>query len=375
MRGAGTSIAGNAVGTGIVVDTTRHLNRVLSIDPEARTATVEPGTVHATLQRAADRARAALRPGPVDAHPLHDRRDDRQQRLRLAGPRLRPHRRQRRSPSTCSPPTAAGSAPRAAAPRCTTGSTPWSPTTSAPIRTEFGRFTRQVSGYCLEHLLPEHGRDLSTGSWSAARAPSGVVAGATVRLVEDAPVPGAGRARLPRHVRGRRRRPGPAAPPAGRLRGPGLPDRRRGARRHRQRARPAPRRRLAVRRGHRRPPPRRRTPPPPPWPRTPARSTYALVTDARGDGRAVADPGGRRRARRAQPGPPGALRLGGRRGAAGAARRLPARVRRAAARVRPRRRALRPLRRRLRARAHRLPARPSAAAGRASGRSSRPPPT
>ena len=29
MRGAGTSIAGNAVGTGIVVDTTRHLNRVL----------------------------------------------------------------------------------------------------------------------------------------------------------------------------------------------------------------------------------------------------------------------------------------------------------------------------------------------------------
>ena len=50
MRGAGTSIAGNAVGPGIVVDTSRHLDRVLSIDPEARTATVEPGTVHAVLQ-------------------------------------------------------------------------------------------------------------------------------------------------------------------------------------------------------------------------------------------------------------------------------------------------------------------------------------
>ena len=53
MRGAGTSIAGNAVGAGIVVDTVRHLNRIVAVDPEARTATVEPGVVHATLQRAA----------------------------------------------------------------------------------------------------------------------------------------------------------------------------------------------------------------------------------------------------------------------------------------------------------------------------------
>ena len=35
MRGAGTSIAGNAVGPGIVVDTVRHLGNVLAIDPEA----------------------------------------------------------------------------------------------------------------------------------------------------------------------------------------------------------------------------------------------------------------------------------------------------------------------------------------------------
>ena len=44
-RGAGTSIAGNAVGPGVVVDTSRHLHRVLGIDAEARTATVEPGLV------------------------------------------------------------------------------------------------------------------------------------------------------------------------------------------------------------------------------------------------------------------------------------------------------------------------------------------
>jgi FAD/FMN-containing dehydrogenase len=53
MRGAGTSIAGNAIGPGIVVDTARHLNQVLSLDPEARTARVQPGVVHAQLQRLA----------------------------------------------------------------------------------------------------------------------------------------------------------------------------------------------------------------------------------------------------------------------------------------------------------------------------------
>ncbi|MFD7205744.1 FAD-binding oxidoreductase [Streptomyces sp. NPDC059893] len=44
-RGAGTSIAGNAVGTGVVMDLRRHLNAIRSLDAEMRTATVEPGTV------------------------------------------------------------------------------------------------------------------------------------------------------------------------------------------------------------------------------------------------------------------------------------------------------------------------------------------
>jgi len=49
-RGAGTSMAGNAVGPGVVLDFSRHMNRVLSIDPGARTATVEPGIVLDDLQ-------------------------------------------------------------------------------------------------------------------------------------------------------------------------------------------------------------------------------------------------------------------------------------------------------------------------------------
>jgi len=41
-RGAGTSCAGNAVGPGLILDTSRHLNTIVEIDPEARTARVEP---------------------------------------------------------------------------------------------------------------------------------------------------------------------------------------------------------------------------------------------------------------------------------------------------------------------------------------------
>src|SRR5918994_7186257 len=61
-RGAGTSCAGNAVGSGLVVDTARHLNKIIRVDPETRTAVVEPGVVQASLQTAA--ARYGLRFGP-----------------------------------------------------------------------------------------------------------------------------------------------------------------------------------------------------------------------------------------------------------------------------------------------------------------------
>ncbi|MEU0389327.1 FAD-binding oxidoreductase, partial [Streptomyces chartreusis] len=37
-RGGGTSMAGNAVGAGVVLDFSRYMNRILDIDVEARTA-------------------------------------------------------------------------------------------------------------------------------------------------------------------------------------------------------------------------------------------------------------------------------------------------------------------------------------------------
>lgn len=44
-RGAGTSLAGQTFGEGIVLDFSKHMNQVLSIDVEARTARVQPGIV------------------------------------------------------------------------------------------------------------------------------------------------------------------------------------------------------------------------------------------------------------------------------------------------------------------------------------------
>ncbi|GGI02418.1 FAD-binding and (Fe-S)-binding domain-containing protein [Egicoccus halophilus] len=68
-RGAGTSIAGNAVGPGIVLDTRRHMSKILEVDPTSRTARVEPGVVLDDLQVAA--GRHGLRFGPDPSS--HDR--------------------------------------------------------------------------------------------------------------------------------------------------------------------------------------------------------------------------------------------------------------------------------------------------------------
>ncbi|GAA3741136.1 FAD/FMN-containing dehydrogenase/Fe-S oxidoreductase [Spinactinospora alkalitolerans] len=52
-RGAGTSLAGQTVGPGLVLDLSRHMHRILEVDPEARTARVEAGVVQDDLNRAA----------------------------------------------------------------------------------------------------------------------------------------------------------------------------------------------------------------------------------------------------------------------------------------------------------------------------------
>ena len=67
LRGGGTSMAGNAIG-GVVIDASRHVNRILDIDADARTAVVEPGVVLTDLLAAAGRSgwrSAPTRPRPA----------------------------------------------------------------------------------------------------------------------------------------------------------------------------------------------------------------------------------------------------------------------------------------------------------------------
>lgn len=180
-RGAGTSCAGNAVGTGLVLDFSRHMNKVLSIDPEARTAVVQPGVIMAALQDAA--APYGLRFGP--------------------------------DPSTWTRATIGGMIGNNA---CGPHAVAWGRTADnvlaldlidgtgrtitadtgveqipglqeliranlAVIRTGFGRFKRQVSGYSLEHLLPENGANLAR-MLVGTEGTLGVITAATVQLVE-----------------------------------------------------------------------------------------------------------------------------------------------------------------------------------------------
>jgi len=50
-RGAGTSLAGQVVGPGIVMDISKHLNRILEVNPQERWVKVEPGVVLAELNK------------------------------------------------------------------------------------------------------------------------------------------------------------------------------------------------------------------------------------------------------------------------------------------------------------------------------------
>ena len=190
-RGGGTSCASNAIGPGLVLDFSRHMNRVISIDPKARTATVEPGCVGSTLQAAA--AKHGLRFGPDPSS---------QNRATIAGMVANnacgPHAtawgrtsdnivsldcvdgRGRRFTATTGHDAALSDVP---------GLASLINSNLAPIRTELGRFKRQVSGYSLEHLTPEGGRNLAA-MLTGTEGTLVLILSVTVRLVPlpDAPV-------------------------------------------------------------------------------------------------------------------------------------------------------------------------------------------
>lgn len=203
-RGGGTSMAGNAIGDGLVLDFSRHMNRVLAVDTGSATptATAEAGVVLTDLRAAVHAAtdgRLTFAPDPSsqsracvggaignDAcgnHSVrHGRTADHVESLRLVtadGLRL----------------TATRSGVHATDPRDAAAGTRAEHLTAhlrdlaadhlGAIRTELGRFPRQVSGYHLRHLLPEEGFDVAR-ALVGSEGTCAIVTAATMRIVPRA---------------------------------------------------------------------------------------------------------------------------------------------------------------------------------------------
>ncbi|MFF9183592.1 FAD-binding and (Fe-S)-binding domain-containing protein [Streptomyces misionensis] len=181
-RGGGTSIAGQATGTGVVLDFTRHMNGLLELDPDTRTAVVQPGLVLDRLQRAA--APHGLRFGPDPS--THGRctlggmignnscgshsvawgtTADNVRELSVLtarGRRLRLGRDWAGAPE---------------------GLRELAQGELARLRTGFPDLPRRISGYALDALLPEQGADVAR-SFCGSEGTLGILTEAVVRLVE-----------------------------------------------------------------------------------------------------------------------------------------------------------------------------------------------
>ncbi|PTH83466.1 FAD-binding oxidoreductase [Streptomyces sp. A244] len=198
-RGGGTSMAGNAVGPGVVLDFSRYMNRILDIDEAARTARVEAGVVLDALRSATALHGLDFGPDPSshsrctlggmignDACGNRSVRDGRTsghvEALEIVtadGVRAVADR----SGLRAAEPGDAEAVRRVA--RLEADLRRLVEERLALIRTELGRIPRQVSGFQLHHLLPENGFDMAR-ALVGTEGTCAVVTAATVRLVATA---------------------------------------------------------------------------------------------------------------------------------------------------------------------------------------------
>src|SRR5215213_10988965 len=66
-RGAGTSLAGQAIGNALILDCSRWLDHIVEINPDEHYAIVEPGVVLSNLNKAARRHGLQYGPEPASA--------------------------------------------------------------------------------------------------------------------------------------------------------------------------------------------------------------------------------------------------------------------------------------------------------------------
>jgi FAD/FMN-containing dehydrogenase/Fe-S oxidoreductase len=64
-RGAATSLAGQCCNTAVILDFSRHMHAILSLDPHTRTAVVEPGIVLDRVREAAEQFNLTFAPDPA----------------------------------------------------------------------------------------------------------------------------------------------------------------------------------------------------------------------------------------------------------------------------------------------------------------------
>ena len=188
MRGAGTSIAGNAIGAGVVIET-RRLQRILAIDPDARTATVQPGVILGDLNARAASHRLRVGPDPSTHSRCtlggmigNDACGSRSVRWGTTAQNVQ----------ALDVITAGGERIRLTPLSPGTMALPPSGLTGEPLRRfaaahedllrrELTPWPRRVSGYPLDWLLPERGFDVAR-ALVGTEGTCVVVAGATVRL-------------------------------------------------------------------------------------------------------------------------------------------------------------------------------------------------
>jgi FAD/FMN-containing dehydrogenase/Fe-S oxidoreductase len=198
-RGGGTSLAGQCCNVAVILDFSRYMTKILEIDPERRIARVQPGVILDSLRAAAEKHHLTFAPDPA----THDRctlggmignnscgvhsvmagkTDDNIEELEILtydGTRMK-----------------AGPTPAAELDRLRqTNGRPGeiyaklqsiANTYADMIRRRFPAIPRRVSGYNLNHLLPEHGFHVAR-SLVGSEGTCVTILEATCRLVQSPP--------------------------------------------------------------------------------------------------------------------------------------------------------------------------------------------